>query len=200
MILIGDFKEALSNVYDIDLILTDPPYPHKYMDCFSELSAFAKDHLAENGVLLCYSGLLYLPEVLARLGENMTYRWMLSLNHSGPGANLVDKFQSRWKPILLYTKNKDSIIPTAGDTYVSPKREKDAHPWQQNIEVASKLIVKYSKPGDLVVDCFAGSGAFVVAAESSGRIGVGADIGTGGTFIKGKMHNKRWGSAHEPHQ
>ena len=40
-----------------------------------------------------------------------------------------------------------------------------------------RIIEASSKPGDLVLDCFAGSGTTLVAANELGRQWIGVDIG-----------------------
>ena len=40
-----------------------------------------------------------------------------------------------------------------------------------------RIIETSSRPGDLVLDCFAGSGTTLVAAEELGRQWIGVDIG-----------------------
>ena len=65
------------------------------------------------------------------------------------------------------------------DCLTSPRKEKDAFIWQQSQEPAIRLIERYTSPGDVIVDPFAGSGTFVFAAERLGRIGIGSEIKLG---------------------
>ena len=41
---LGDFEEVFADVPDgsIDCIITDPPYPHQFIECLTKLSRFAK--------------------------------------------------------------------------------------------------------------------------------------------------------------
>jgi adenine-specific DNA-methyltransferase len=50
-----------------------------------------------------------------------------------------------------------------------------AYPTQKNIGVIKRIISASSNPGDLVLDCFAGSGTTLVAAEELGRRWIGID-------------------------
>ena len=43
------------------------------------------------------------------------------------------------------------------------------HPTQKPLELIEKLILKHSNPGDIVMDCFSGSGTTAVAACVNGR-------------------------------
>jgi DNA modification methylase len=175
MIYIGDFQEVLSSIPDnsVQLILTDPPYPKRYLPEWSKLAKFARAKLTETGILVTYSGQAHLPEVMSRLGKELTYLWTGCLYHGGSRSQLGSNVSSAWKPILYYAKNKHGR--NINDYIVSNQQEKDLHPWQQS-KGASRFIEKYTIKGDLVVDPFAGSGNFVKWAEELGRIGIGADL------------------------
>lgn len=51
------------------------------------------------------------------------------------------------------------------------------YPTEKNINMLKRIIETSSRPGDIVLDCFAGSGTTLVAAEELGRQWIGADIG-----------------------
>ena len=57
-----------------------------------------------------------------------------------------------------------------GDVWEIKKPAKnDLHPTQKPIEVPERAIRNSSRPGDIVLDCFGGSGSTLIAAEKSGR-------------------------------
>ena len=51
------------------------------------------------------------------------------------------------------------------------------YPTEKNIDMLKRIIETSSRPGDLVLDCFAGSGTTLLAAEQLGRQWIGVDIG-----------------------
>ena len=51
------------------------------------------------------------------------------------------------------------------------------YPTEKNIDMLKRIVETSSRPGDLVLDCFAGSGTTLVAAEELGRQWIGVDIG-----------------------
>ena len=51
------------------------------------------------------------------------------------------------------------------------------YPTEKNIDMLKRIINSSSNPGDIVLDCFAGSGTTLVAAEELGRQWIGVDIG-----------------------
>ena len=57
--------------------------------------------------------------------------------------------------------------------------ERSEYPTQKPIAVLERILLASSKPGDLILDCFAGSGTTLVAAEKLGRRWIGCDINKG---------------------
>lgn len=51
------------------------------------------------------------------------------------------------------------------------------YPTEKNIDMLKRIIETSSRPGDIVLDCFAGSGTTLAAADELGRQWIGADIG-----------------------
>ena len=45
----------------------------------------------------------------------------------------------------------------------------DLHPTMKPVELMERSIRNSSRPGDIVLDCFGGSGSTLIAAEKSGR-------------------------------
>jgi site-specific DNA-methyltransferase (adenine-specific) len=52
------------------------------------------------------------------------------------------------------------------------------HPTEKSVSVLQPLIRSFSRPGDLVLDPFSGSGSTLVAAALSGRRYFGIDLET----------------------
>jgi len=50
-----------------------------------------------------------------------------------------------------------------------------SYPTEKNLDMLKLIVATSSNPGDLVLDCFAGSGTTLVAAEQLGRCWVGID-------------------------
>jgi transcriptional regulator with XRE-family HTH domain len=178
----GDFREVLSDVDNVSLILTDPPYPKESLYLWDDLGKWASTALAKDGILVAYSGQMYLPSVLENLGRHLEYWWCGAVVHKGSG-NLtplgfpVRKVVNAWKPIVMfYRKDGTGFDRTFNDIVTGVGPKKDDHNWQQPIEEAKVLVERFSKTGELVVDPFAGSGGFCKAAHDLGRIAVGAEI------------------------
>jgi 16S rRNA G966 N2-methylase RsmD len=183
----GDLLEALADVPDgsVDLILTDPPYDTAGIARYVDLSLLASRLLKDDGLLVAYSGKIYLPQIVAALGQHLDYHWTLTLVQGG-GASLVNSrfICGRWKPLFVYVKKGcnrrerwiDDVIQGAG-------MEKSLHAWQQGEPEAALLIEKLTDPGDLVVEPFLGSGTVAAAAVRLGRRFIGCDINPGAVAI-----------------
>jgi len=170
----SDFKDmAMSE--PVDLILTDPLYQGESLQDWLDLAKFAEENLKEGGVLVAYSGLQYLPQVFENL-KSLEYVWTLAIVHSGEGT-YVDPIQGRsnWRPVVVYRKGEAKISGII-DTIKGGGSEKDFHDYQQPLAEARYLIEKFSKPGDLVCDPFAGSFTTALGCYQTGRRFLGCDL------------------------
>ena len=176
---LGDFEKVLADIPDgsIDCIITDPPYPKEFIDCWSKLSRFASRVLKPNGYCVAYSGQMNLPDVIDRMRENLDYYWTMAVYHEGQtqivnGVNMM----CRWKPVLVFQNGKKKISNTFQDYFISEKREKQGHDWQQSISGVSYLIEHFTNEGDVICEPFAGSGTTIKAAQELHRGIIAAEI------------------------
>lgn len=78
-----------------------------------------------------------------------------------------------WQPHPLGAKPRDVLeIPVIANGM----EERTTHPTQKPEELMRKIILASSRPGDLIVDPFVGSGSTMVAAEQLQRNWMGCDI------------------------
>ena len=176
---LGDFEEVFADLPDgsVDCIITDPPYPKEFIECWSKLSRFAKRVLKPNGFCIAYSGQMNLPEVMDKMRENLDYYWTFAVYHEGQtqivnGVNLM----CRWKPVLIFQNGKKKIQNTFQDYFISESREKDGHDWQQSKSGVAYLIEMFTNEGDLICEPFAGSGTTMIVAKEKNRNVIGAEI------------------------
>ena len=177
----ADIKSGLNSIENgsIDYIITDPPYPQEYIPLYSDLSKIAARVLKPDGSLIVMIGQSYLPEVIQRLSEHMTYHWCMA--YLTPGGQSPQLFHKRvntfWKPVLWFKKgdyNGDYI----GDVLKSPTNDNDKrfHEWGQSLGGMRDIIERFTNPNDLILDPFLGGGTTGVAAVTMGRRFIGADI------------------------
>ena len=176
---VSDIRNGLLEIKDnsVDFIVTDPPYPREYLPLYSDLSRVASRVLKDGGSLIVMIGQSYLPEVISRLGEYMSYYWIMPYLTPGGGAPLL--YQKRvntfWKPVLWYVKGeyKGDYI---GDILKSPESDKRFHEWGQSLGGMIDIIERLTNPNDLILDPFLGGGTTGAAAVSMGRKFIGTDI------------------------
>lgn len=180
----GDFRKVLVDIPDqsVNCILTDPPYGKKYLPLWNDLAKFAARVLRKDGLLVSYSGQLYLPQILAALSSHLDWWWMSGVIHKGAGnltplGHPVRKVINQFKPLLIYIpKNGSGIDYVFNDLIDGTGPEKDKHNWQQPTAEAKMLLEMFCKPNDLIIDPFAGGGGFGEAARQLGMRFIGAEI------------------------
>lgn len=172
----GDFMNVLVDLSDgsVDLILTDPPYEAEHLPLWSDLGAFAARVLKPDGMLATMSGHAHLPDVMARLGEHLPYRWAMAYLTPGPAADLhVIRVTTHWKPVLVYGSRARWLH---GDVARSDGRDKEHHAWGQSVSGMEDLLRRLADPGQVICDPFAGGGTTAVVALAYGCSFVGSEL------------------------
>lgn len=172
---LGDFREVLADIPDgsVDLILTDPPYPAEFLPLWSGLGELAARVLRPGGLLAAMSGQTHLPDVMARLGEHMAYRWTMAYLMPGQASVVHARAVStQWKPVLVYggadRRLHDVVSSEAGD--------KSHHDWGQSESGMQALVEALADPGQTVLDPFMGAGTTGLAALRHDCSFIGVDI------------------------
>jgi DNA modification methylase len=184
-----DFRN--SDVFNIDVIITDPPYPSEYLPLWQDLFDFASKRLKPSGFLITYSGELNLDKIMKMDFKGLNYYWTFCLYHMGGEIQLIlpRNIICRWKPILIFQKPPFKKMETVTQDYgVSESREKNEHEWQQSESGVLRLIEAFSEEGDTLVDPFAGSGTFLKVARDLRRNAIGYEVDeTTYNIAKGKL-------------
>jgi len=192
-VLHGDCRQILRTLADesVDLVITDPPYLVRYRDRAGRTIANDDDS----------SGVLGAFDQVYRAMRPNTYCV------SFYGWNTISAFFSAWMRAgfravghIVWHKGYASRIGVVNarheQGYVlvkgrpsNPVRPLDdvlpweysgnrVHPTEKAVSVLKPLIQTFSKPGDLVLDPFAGSGSTLVAAALTGRDYLGIELET----------------------
>lgn len=177
----GDFRELGQDIPldSIDLIFTDPSYGKKYLDLWSPLAELAARVLKPGRFLLTYCGKLYLPSILAELGEHLEYYWLAGKYYDqGHSFFRSKKIWDQWRPILIYQKPGCIEHEWFLDMIRMGSREeaKELHDYGQSMEDAKYYISKLTVPGEIVLDVCCGSGSIVMAAKLLNRKAIGFDV------------------------
>lgn len=163
----------------IDAIITDPPYPGEYLDCYNRLAEFASEYLKDDGVMVVMAGVVHLPQVMMRL-DHPNLRWCFELDYrDNRKTNLrIHNLLLRRKPLLVYG-GKSYIYKGGGhDDIVTPDDDdtRSRHQWAQSDGGIEAIMRKFCRPGMLVVDPFVGGGSSALAAYRLGCWFIGGDM------------------------
>ena len=171
----------------VDLILTDPPYMTDVDDIDSFSQAWiplALSKLKNTGrAYVCIGA--YPKELYAYSRAAMPDQVLVWTYRNTLGPSPKDMYKQNWQAILYYKMLEvpDLSCPimveqfSVQDINAPDGRIGDRfHAWQKPIELGERFVRHSTKSGDLVIDPFCGTGTFLLAAASLGRIAQGADI------------------------
>lgn len=198
LLTIADWRDWLPEQDACDLLLTDPPYSTDVDDVYSFAETWLPEALKKvkttgrayvcigaypdelHAYLSVPRGDLTLANVLV-----WTYR-----NTIGPSPTL--DYKLNWQAILYYRGPDAPPLDcpkmteqfTVQDINAPDGRQGDRyHAWQKPQELGERLIRHSTRPGDLVLDPFSGTGTFLLAARDLGRHGHGCELDPATTRI-----------------
>lgn len=192
-----DCKDFLSELDDksVDLLLTDPPY---YTDV-DDIESFVDSWLSLALSKIKDTGQAYIF-IGAYAIELKTY--LIALE-KGEGKRFDDPQILVWtykntlgpKPKKQYKRNWFAILYLRGSeapdlncvdlveqysvqefNAVDARHEIKYHKWQKPLDLAKRLIIQGSDEASFVIDPFAGSGTFLIAAAELGRKNLGVEV------------------------
>jgi DNA modification methylase len=173
----SDVRSLVVDDGSVDLVFSDPPYDKESLKEWEALGEFASKALKPGGYMIAYTGLMYLPDVLAAVTLHLPYCWSIAVIHSGNTwpLNYQRNVTNRCKLIVTFRKPPSASRRPNPDVLIGNGKEKDFHEWQQAVEEAETLISWFTEEGDLVCDPMCGSGTSAVASLRMGRRYIGCD-------------------------
>jgi len=175
----GDARELFQKVADetVDFVLTDPPYPAEFLPLYGLLGKESARVLRRGGHMVSLCGHYQLPDVFNLISPHLRYWWLAGMSHHTKKRLPGKWVAAAWKPAVWYVKERR----LAGDVecpvdLLSGSRDKENHEWGQGPEWFAHWIVRLTKPGDLILDPFAGSGTTLVVAAQHQRRAIGFEI------------------------
>jgi 16S rRNA G966 N2-methylase RsmD len=175
-----------------DFIITDPPYPKKYLELYEVLAQRADEFLVEGGLLIAMCGQSYLDKIIVSMSKHLDYYWTGCYWTPGQPKPLRQRqVNTVWKPLLFFTRKSQSYKGKIfSDVFKSEKSEKDGHDWGQSVSGMYSIISMICLSGQSIFDPFLGAGATGVAALMHKCIFRGIDIDESCVNIsKGRMND-----------
>ena len=194
----GDCREILPVLFDIDLVVTDPPYGVDY-----DGGSLVREKLAGDTSPLLYAEAIRMCRRAARdsaafyifYADSQTLAVRQAVDAAGLGVrnNLIwvknmaqfgnpfAQYKQKFEP-LLYCHIKGHSPKWRGPANEVNVWEADRasanklHPTQKPLDLMLRCIRNSSDPGDTVLDPFAGSGTSLRAAKDLGRRSIGIEI------------------------
>ena len=203
----GDCLDRMKEIPDgsIDLVLTDPPYNialdnhfttmtragiefgewDKGADLFSYIKEVSRV-LTKDGSFVVFNDWKNLGDI-ARFAESLDFETkdMLRLKKTNPMPRNRDRrYVTDYECAVWFTKKKAKWTFNRQDlAYQRPEFvcsvDKGLHPTQKSLKLMQDLVMIHSNEGDVILDCFMGSGTTGVAALNLSRdfIGIEKDEG-----------------------
>ena len=167
-IICGDCLSVMKDWPDncVDLVLTDPPYPdyHQEEFCFDWKLITQLDYID------CKQILFWTAKQSLPLTYTAIHIWDKKVGCGSWYERIFErKGSNEYKVYRHYLINSEVAASYTGDTFTG-------HPSQKPLKLMLELVVDYSKPNDLILDPFCGSGTTCVAAKMLGRRYIGIDI------------------------
>jgi 16S rRNA G966 N2-methylase RsmD len=177
----GDMREICASLpaESIDVVITDPPYPHEFLPLYEELAKHAARLLKPGASCVVMCGQSYLPEIFTLVCKHLRYQWMLA--YLTPGGQAAQVWQRKvntfWKPVLWLTSGTYAG-GWIGDVARSATNDNDKrfHGWGQSVSGMLDLMQRVTRPGDVVLDPFAGAATTGLACIRSGREFIGIEL------------------------
>lgn len=175
----------------IDLVLTDPPYGCNYRDRAGR--QVANDNRTDwLEPAFTQIARVMRPDSLcvSFYGWHVVDQFMAAWRAAGlrPVAHLVfpkryasrvTVFEARHEQAYVLAKGNPRVPCPIADVLPWAYTGNRLHPTQKPMEALSPIIAALSRPGDIVLDPFAGSGSTLVAARRLGRGYIGIELDAG---------------------
>ena len=193
----GDCIELLKDIQSnsVDLILTDPPYGIDFQSNYrrSKFSKIKNDNcvnpafldeckriLKDTGAIYCFTRWDVYPEWVEQFKTRFNVKNCIVWFKRGGGLGDLKKGYIYNHEFIIYCamKNHELNGKRRNDVF---EFSKDApatyvHPTQKPVSLLREIIERSSKPGDVVLDCFMGSGSTGIACANTGRRFIGIEL------------------------
>lgn len=188
----------------IDLVLTDPPYNISKKNNFSTLGRAGLDFgdwdhefnqvdwlkavvpkLRKGGSIVIFNAVQNIGTMIDTLEEEgMTFKEMGLYKKTNPMPRNRDRlYVTSLEPFVWFVKGKGWTFNRQRENYENAifdypvvNHRHRIHPTQKPLGLMEDLVKIHSNEGDLVLDCFSGSGSTAVACQKLNRNYIGFEL------------------------
>lgn len=199
---VGDCREQIEKLSpgSVDCIIIDPPYgidaqdfgeqagvKHKYDDSLDYVEGLMFDLIpklyavaAEQSHLYMFCDFSLLPTLLGRLRDAGYYVWKTPLiwykGNIGHLPRPEHAPRATYECIIYAIKGDKKTNHVAHDVICVNQTTNKSHSAQKPVELYTNLLSRSVKPGDTILDTFAGSGTVFEAAEELNCFATGFEM------------------------
>ena len=176
----------------VDLVLTDPVWPETSIDlpgkdcCRETLTKVGRELPRITDRAILHLGLMTDPRILSAIPEALPFVQSCWLRYVPPRYHGPILVEADLAYVFGHKRLPGDGTRVFGSYCVAsarPNKPNDArsdpdnpHPCPRAIEHVVWLVKRFSRPGDVILDPFCGSGTTLVAAKLTGRRYIGVDI------------------------
>ena len=184
-LILGDCLDEMKKISNesIDLVITDPPYPKKYMYLWEPLFEQSARILVDRGNFISLCGHYQLPDVLDIGRKYLRFWWVLWMTQTRINRLIGKGVAIKGKPGVWFLKNrrrdfKEYKFPfdTIHSNLNQDNEAKKLHKWGQSENWFEHYIQELTKPGEIVLDPFLGSGTTGVVCKRLDRNFIGIEL------------------------
>lgn len=143
----------------------------RYLELFTEIYRALKKN--SHFYMMCDEETLF---VIKPLAEQAGFKFWKSIVWDKQAIGMGYHYRNRTERIAFFEKGKRKLNDLSIPDILSVKRVYRGYPTEKPVELFDTLIEQSSEPGEVVADCFFGSGSVLVSALKNGRHALGNDI------------------------
>ncbi len=174
----GDCLEIMPTLDKVDAVVTDPPYGvdfkyESHNDTSDGYTEWCGDWKAELDTLV--DGPIAISCGMANLQDWPKATWVLCWHKPASMGRCAVGFNN-WEPVLIYGKIRNGQIADVFKAPIVPDPSLDGHPCPKPLGWGLALVDRITKPQDVILDPFMGSGTTGVACAKMGRKFIGIEL------------------------